>query len=406
MSRSLELNELAARYLHYLSVDLETRRMGSAGNHAAAEFCVRVIEAAGYEVSIPGFKCLDWVTRGAACRAGARNFSVHSSPYSLGCRVSAPLRVASHMEDFYWLECSNEILLLTNQLTREQLMPKGYPFYNPTHHQQFIALLENKAPAAIITATSRNPELAGGAYPFPLIEDGNFNIPSVYTTDRVGARLAQYEGQTVHLVSQAERIPAAGVNVVGRLNPYAPEKIVICAHLDAKINTPGALDDAAGVVTLLLLSELQKGYNGPYGIELLVMNGEDYYGANGELLYLEHNEGQLGNIRLFINLDALGYIKGDTAYSFYNLLEHDLALLRKQLTLHNGLVEGEAWYQSDHAIFVMKGVPAMAVTTENFVEITRKYTHTPRDVPALVDIEKLVQAALAIKAMIGVLSPD
>jgi hypothetical protein len=54
----------------------------------------------------------------------------------------------------------------------------------------------------------------------------------------------------------------------------------------------------------------------------------------------------------------------------------------------------------------MKGIPAMAVTTENFVEITRKYTHTPRDVPALVDIEKLVQAALAIKAMIGVLSPD
>jgi aminopeptidase YwaD len=154
------------------------------------------------------------------------------------------------------------------------------------------------------------------------------------------------------------------------------------------------------------LSELQKGYNGPYGIELLVMNGEDYYGANGELLYLEHNEGQLGNIRLFINLDAPGYVKGDTAYSFYNLLEHDLALLRKQLTLHNGLVEGEAWYQSDHAIFVMKGIPAMAVTTENFVEITRKYTHTPRDVPALVDIEKLVQAALAIKAMIGVLSPD
>lgn len=406
MSRSLDLNELAARYLYYLSVDLETRRMGSAENQSAAEFCARVIAAAGFEVSTPGFGCLDWVTRGAACRAGSSNFSVHSSPYSLGCRVSAPLRVAGNMEDFYWLECTNEIVLLIDRLTREQLMPKGYPFYNPTHHQQFIALLENKAPAAIIAATSRNPELAGGAYPIPLIEDGNFDIPSVFTTDRVGARLAQYEGQTVHLVSQAERIPASGVNVVGRLNPYALEKIIICAHLDAKINTPGALDNAAGVVTLLLLSELLKEYSGPYGIELLTVNGEDYYGANGELLYLEQNDGQLGSIRLFINLDALGYVKGDTAFSFYNLLEHDLVMLRDQIAQQEGLLEGEPWYQSDHAIFVMKGSPAIAVTSEYFMEITRKYTHTQRDVPALVDTQKLVRAAAAISAMIGGLNPE
>ena len=400
MSRSSELNEIAARYLNYLSVDLETRRMGSAGNHAAAEFCARVLAAAGFEVSNPGFKCLDWVTRGAACRAGSSNFSVHSGPYARGCRVSAPLRVAGHMEDFYWLECTGEILLLKDELTREQLMPKGYPFYNPTPHQQFIALLEKKAPAAIIAATSRNPELAGGAYPFPLIEDGNFDIPSVYTTDRVGVRLAQFDGQTVHLVSQAERIPSSGVNVVGRLNPFALEKLVVCAHLDAKINTPGALDNAAGVVTLLLLSELLKDYCGRYGIELLVVNGEDYYGANGELLYLEQNEGQLNYIKLFINLDALGYLKGNTAFSFYNLLEQDLNLLRQLLARHDGLVEGEPWYQSDHAIFVMKGNPALAVTSEHFMEITRKFTHTPRDVPALVDTEKLVKAGLAIREMI------
>lgn len=406
MSRPVELNEIASRYLLYLSADLETRRMGSAGNHAAAEFCARVLAAAGFTVITPGFNCLDWVTRGAACRAGAKNFTVHSSPYSNGCRVSAPLRVAGNMEDFYWLDCTGEVLLLTDALTREQLMPKGYPFYNPMPHQQFIDLLEKKAPAAIITATSRNPELAGGAYPFPLIEDGNFDIPSVYTTDRVGARLAQFEDQTVHLVSQAERVPSTGVNVVGRLNPYASEKIVICAHVDTKINTPGALDNAAGMVTVLLLADLLKEYSGQYGIELLLVNGEDYYGANGELLYLEQNEGQLSNIKLFINLDALGYNQGNTAFSFYNLLEHDLASLRQQLARHDGLVEGEPWYQSDHAIFVMKGGAAIAVSSERFMEITRKFTHTPRDVPALVDTQKLVQAALTIKVMIDAISAD
>lgn len=400
MSISTDLCDTAARYLHYLSVDLATRRMGSAGNHAATDFCARVINAAGFEVSTPLFDCLDWVSNGATCRAGIKNFTMHASPYSKGCRVSAHLRTANNLEALNQLECAGDILLLTGDLTREQLMPKGYPFYNPESHQLIVALLENKAPAAIIAATRRNPELVGALYPFPLIEDGNFDIPSVYTTDRVGARLAQYDGQTVQLVSQAERIPSTGVNVVGRLNPFSMKKIVICAHVDSKPNTQGALDNAAGVVTLLLLSDLLKNYDGPYGIELLVVNGEDYYGANGELLYLEEIEGQLGNIRLFVNLDALGYIRGDTAFSFYNLLESDAVLMRQQISLHEGVREGAPWYQSDHAIFVMKGGPAVAVTSEHFEEITRKFTHTPRDIPALVDPNKLVQAALAIEAMI------
>lgn len=55
--------------------------------------------------------------------------------------------------------------MLKDELTREQLIPKGYPLYNPVPHQQFISLLEQKAPAAVIAATKRNPELAGGAYP-------------------------------------------------------------------------------------------------------------------------------------------------------------------------------------------------------------------------------------------------
>ncbi len=397
------LVEKARHYLQFLCVDLPTRQLGSAGNQAATDFCARVLRSTGCEVTTPGFKCLDWISRGAACRAGAKTFTVHSSPYTNGCRVSAPLRTAANLEDLQFLDCAGEILLLTDELTREQLMPKNYPFYNPEPHQRLVAILEEKAPAAIIAATSRNPELAGAVYPFPLIEDGNFDIPSVYTTDRVGAKLTQLAGQTVHLISQAERIPSTGVNVVGRLNPGAAEKIVICAHVDTKPGTPGALDNAAGVITLLLLADLLKEYEGNYGIELLVMNGEDYYGAHGELLWLEQNNGNLGRIKLFINMDALGYIKGKTAFSFYNLLEQTRATFVEELNLHPGVMEGEQWYQSDHSIAVMNGVPAMAVTSEHFVELCQKYTHTAADVPAVVDAERLVEAAFAIRNMVNAL---
>lgn len=35
-------------------------------------------------------------------------------------------------------------------------------------------------------------------------------------------------------------------------------KLVLCANIDAKPDAPGALDNAAGIVTLMLLAELLK----------------------------------------------------------------------------------------------------------------------------------------------------
>ena len=87
------------------------------------------------------------------------------------------------------------------------LMPKNFVFYNPEEHQKIIALLEKGEPKAIICATGRNAALAGGVYPFPLIEDGDFNIPSVYMTEEEGKKLIQYAGKNIFLESRSRRIP-------------------------------------------------------------------------------------------------------------------------------------------------------------------------------------------------------
>jgi aminopeptidase YwaD len=137
------------------------------------------------------------------------------------------------------------------------------------------------------------------------------------------------------------------------------------------------------------------------GIELLAMNGEDYYGANGELLYLELNQNLLGSIALFINMDGLGYIKGRTAFSFYNLLEENRLVLESVITARDGLMQGEQWYQGDHMVLVMNGVAAVAVTTEHFMEMEREFAHTAKDVPELVSPEKLAVAACAVRDMVA-----
>ncbi len=135
-------------------------------------------------------------------------------------------------------------------------MPKNFVFYNPEEHQKIIALLEKGKPAAVIGATGRNSALAGGVYPFPLIEDGDFDIPSVYMTEEEGNRLLPFAGCIVTLNSVSVRIPGKGYNIIAVKGPEGADRIVVTAHIDAKKGTPGAIDNATGVIVLLLLADL------------------------------------------------------------------------------------------------------------------------------------------------------
>ena len=60
----------------------------------------------------------------------------------------------------------------------------------------------------------------------------------------------------------------------------------ICAHIDSKMGTPGALDNASGTTVLLLLAELLADYRGSLGVDIAAINGEDYYSVTGEIVYL------------------------------------------------------------------------------------------------------------------------
>ncbi len=127
-----------------------------------------------------------------ALTAGMDSFQVFVSPYSPGCMVEAELISVSKIAELERASVTGKILLLHGEIAKEQLMPKNFVFYNPEEHQQIVAMLERGAPIAIICATGRNASLAGGVYPFPLIEDGDFDIPSVYMTEDEGARLSTF----------------------------------------------------------------------------------------------------------------------------------------------------------------------------------------------------------------------
>jgi aminopeptidase YwaD len=390
-------------YLQKLCIEIPQRRVGSVGNREATSFFAERVADFGFEVESTAFQCLDWVENGARLTVAGEGYPVQVSPYSNGGRAQAPLVVASTLDELEGLEeraVRGRVLLLRGEIAQEQLMPKKFPFYNPEYHQRIISLLERKGPAAIVTATARNPELAGALYPFPLIEDGDFDIPSVYMTEEQGARLAERAGQEAALEIDAQRIPAHGYNVVARKGA-ASARLVVCAHIDAKQGTPGALDNAASVAALLLLAEMLQGYQGEgLTVELVAFNGEDDYSAAGEKLYLERNAGRLDEIVLAVNLDGAGYREGNTTFSLYECPDGVAAAIRAVFGDRPGIVEGAPWYQSDHMVFVMNGVPALAFTSDRFTELWNEIAHTERDRPELVDGEKLGAIAEGLGALV------
>jgi len=386
-------------YLNHLCLEIPTRRVGTEGNQAANKFIADAFESFGFEVERQPIECIDWIEKGASLSLNGEQFQVFVGPFSPGCQIEAPLAVVSTVKDLESADIHDKILLLRGEIASEQLMPKNFPFYNPDEHQRIIRLLETKGPAAVISATGRNPELAGAVYPFPLIEDGDFDIPSAYMTEEEGARLASRVNEMAALVIQAERRPSTGVNLAARKG-RTDTRVVISAHMDAKDNTPGALDNAAGVIVLLLLAELLQDYEGELGIELVPFNGEDHYSAAGEIAYLKANEGRLNEILLNINIDAAGYHGKKNVYSLYECPDEVVGLIQKTFKAGKTLDEGEPWYQGDHMVFAMQGVPALAITSESFMEIETKFAHTPKDRPELVDCEQLVEVAIALNKLL------
>ncbi len=395
--------EKAEKYLNHLCLEIPGRRVGSKGNRKATDYFADRMGSFHFEIECPSFDCIDWSQDGAQLTVKGIDFEAQVSPYSLGCHVEAPLVAATTVKELENAEVAGNILLLRGDIAREQLMPKNFPFYNPDHHRRIVQLLESKHPEAIVAATTKDPALAGAVYPFPLVEDGDFDIPSVYMMEYEGERLAGYVGQPVSLQIRAHRSPSMGCNVIARKGSDQGRRVVFFAHIDAKDGTSGAIDNGTGVVILLLLGELLADYSGGSGIEIVALNGEDYYAASGEKLYLSQNEGRFDEIVLGINLDGVGYHRGRTAYSLYNCPSAVENLIHRVFASQKGLVEGEQWYQSDHSLFVMNETPALAFTSERFTELWSEIAHTPKDKPEIVDSTKLVEVARSLEQLMHAL---
>ena len=397
-----KLYSKARSYLNTFCQDIAERPVGSEGNREATRFFEEEISKFGWDTELQEFEAMDWEDGGARLSINNQEFEVYVSPYSTGFQGQGTLVGAANFDQLQQLDFVGKFVLLHGEIAREQLMPKNFEFYNPEEHQSIISALEEGQPQAILCATGRNAALAGGVYPFPLIEDGDFNIPSVYMTEEEGERLLHYIGEKAILHSHSVRVPGKGYNVVARKGNKDGERVIITAHIDAKKGTPGAIDNATGVVILLLLADLLSDYEGDYLLEIVAFNGEDYYSAPGQVVYLVLNLKLYEHVKVNINIDGAGYKQGRTAFSYYDLPEELLKIVKAIVDCYPGIKEGVQWYQGDHSIFIQNGIAAIAVSSDWFIEHIddQDITHTPKDNLDIVSIEKVVEIAIAINQLL------
>jgi len=386
--------------LDVLCNEIGYRHVGSDNNKRAAEYFYDAVTSFTFNAFREKFDCIDWNCGAVSLSSGGETFEAFVSPYSLPCSIEASLVSASDLSELESADYTGRILLIHGSLAKEQMMPKKFTFYNPEEHQRIISILEEKKPAAIITATGRNPELAGGWYPFPMFEDGDFDIPSVFMTDKEGERLVRYTGYDFSLSFDSERIPSTGWNVIAHKGPAVGKRIVLTAHIDTKKTTPGALDNGTGIAVLLALSELLQNYSGDIIIEIAALNGEDYFSAPGQMKYLETNHNRMNDILLAINIDGAGYTGMRSAFSFYECPDSILSVFREVIAKEENQMEGSPWPQGDHMIFVMNKRPAVAITSENFTQLSNEIAHTAKDTPELVSSSNLTRIAYSLKSII------
>ena len=360
------------------------------------------MEKSGWRVDLQEFDCLDWDSDGGELTVDGTTIDLTPGPYGLGVEAVGPVRVVRTLNELTKAELVGSVAVLAGELASEPLTPKAFPFYGSDEHTEIIRLLEVGAPQAVIAVTGKYPELCGALDPFPLIEDGDFAIPTGNVRPEDSALILGNDGESCEVEIRSERWMATARNIVASRGPRS-SRLTVAAHIDTKPGTPGAVDNAAGVAAVALLAGLLSPTRHPsldVGLELLVVNGEDHYAAPGEVAWLSDNEHTLDDVALFINIDGAGYRVGRTAYSTYDVPAAVQSRIEAAFEGRDDLIQGPDWYQSDHAIFALQGRPALAFTTEHVDEMLESLFHAPTDTPDKVDAALVVGLAVALEDLV------
>ena len=357
--------------LKFLNFIARERPVGTQANNIIMDYMKKEFRNAGYTVTSLPFSCLTWEKTKSFLKINEDIFEIFPSPFSRPFKGNAEILFVQSMDELQKYCCEDKIIILNKDIAKEPIQPKNFPFYYPDEHKSIITLLENKHPKAIIAATGKHPIC--GLNPFPLFEDGNLTIPSAYMK-QINNLKYENAAASISIGSKNSLSCSSQLVALKSTRNHPKGKIVICAHMDSKYDTPGALDNAAGLAVMLEMMYKLRSSTCDYDIDFVPFNSEEYFGVNGELEYLQYIKSNHDKIKLVINIDSPCHLSSMTAISFYNMSDKALSQ-----TINNSIIKGQEWYAGDHSMFASQGIPCIAVTSSDLFESALEITHTKLD---------------------------
>jgi len=354
-------------HVHHLAVRIGCRPIGSAANLAAAEYICGVFEQAGLALETQQFTCPSWTEEYTRLELGGQPLEAFANAFSAACDVTAETIPVGTLRELESAALAGGILVLYGDLAQNELAPSG-AIYVSDRDRKIIRLLEDGKPAAIIAI---NPTLHER---WRLIEDFDLNIPSATVTAYSGLRLLREAGSRARLRIAAHRSPSHSANIIGRLEGERPERIVLCAHYDTKVDTPGAYDNAAGVAVIMTLARLLSRGKHRHTLEWVAFSGEETYGL-GDMEYARRMGSGFDSLTAAINFDGVGPYTGTTTAACFAASQTMEALLDRVLENHPSAIKVEPWPASDHYIFYSNGTPSIAFGSRGI----RDLYHTASD---------------------------
>ena len=363
--------------LRHLCVEIGSRPSGSAENQAAASYIHQAFATAGYAVEDQTYAVPAWQHEQTRLELNDQPVSACANAFSPACDVCAPLVPACTLAELETADLTGKIGLLYGDLTRSPLAPKAW-FLKSERDVRIVELLEQKAPAALITVQA---VIAGDLV--GVIEDAEFNIPSVTVPADVGVALLR-ANSAVRLQIKSRMAQGQACNVVARKPGESPARIVLCAHFDTKFNTPGACDNASGVAMLLALAEKLGKQQLHYGLECTAFDNEEYLPI-GDDEYMRRNGPSLNDVVMAINMDGVGQLMGSTSIAIYVSSPAFQAHVAELTRRYPGVVWVDPWPESNHSTYSWRGVPCLAFSTTAGEPIH----HTRADTMERVNLAKL-----------------
>lgn len=383
------------QHLKHLCVEIGPRPVGSAANHAAADYVEAAFQAAGLEVERQEFPCPDWVEEDTLLEMDGQRLVAAANAFSPPCDVAAPAVALGTLAELEAADLAGRIGLLYGVLNG---LSCRHAFYFPERDQQIMDLLEEKEPAAVITIHSKIGSLER------LMRDWEFPIPSATVPAEVGLTLLRRANRSLHLRIESHQSPGHFCNVVAHKAGAHPERVVLLAHLDTMHNTPGAIDNASGVAVLLALAEELVAQDLPLGLEWIAVNGEEN-GGLGDAEYLRRQGDSLGQALAVINVDGVG---GRVGVNSLTVMGASQAFQERIAQVHQrypGVVWVAPWYEGDHSAFLSHGVPCIPLSSVGVANLN----HLPADTVEWISPAKLGEVVSLITDVVASLqdrAPD